>query len=623
MTKPQTQSREKFLHRLETDIVIFDGGMGTSIYSKGVYFNDCFDNLNLSDPGLILDIHKEYIEAGSEAIETNTFGANRIMLGEFNLGDQAYKINYEGAKIAREAGGESIFVAGSVGPLGIKIEPWGETSVDEAKDIFKEQIEGLYEGGVDCFILETFSDLNEIHQAIRACKEVCDLPIIAQMSIDQDGASLYGTPPAVYTKRLDEWGADVIGLNCSVGPARMLDTIEIMSKLTNKKLAAQPNAGMPRNVKGRNFYLCSPEYISRYAKHFIQIGVRIIGGCCGTTPEMIRSIASLVRAFSPSRWSGPGLSKPSMEVIESVEVQPIPLAEKSNFGHKLAKKEFVSSVELNPPKGWDLKRTLVRARTLHEAGVDAINIPDGPRASARMSPMAMAVRLEQEVGIETILHYCCRDRNLLGMQSDLLGAAGLGLKNILLITGDPPKLGDYPHATAVYDVDSIGLTNLVYRLNHGLDLGGNKIGGPTSYLIGVGANPGAPDLDFEIHRFKWKVDAGAEYCITQPVFDVNLLENFLDRLEKEKVHIPVVAGIWPLASLRNAEFLKYEVPGVVVPDKVMQRMDEAEKKGNAGEEGVLIAQEALNKMRSLIEGVQVSAPFGKVKIALKVISVLG
>ncbi|RME76884.1 MAG: bifunctional homocysteine S-methyltransferase/methylenetetrahydrofolate reductase, partial [Planctomycetota bacterium] len=445
LSRTETEKRTNFLQRLEKDIIIFDGGMGTSIYTKGIYINRCFDHLNLTDSDMILEIHREYIEAGAEAIETNTFGANRIQLGEFNLADKVYEINYEGAKIAREAGGEHIFVAGAIGPLGIKIEPWGEMSVEEAREIFREQVEALYKGGVDCFILETFSDLNEIHQAILAVKEVCSLPIIAQMTIDRDGSSLYGTPPEVYTKRLDEWGADVIGLNCSVGPASMLDTIEKMMKLTSKKLSAQPNAGMPRNVKGRNFYLCSPEYMGKYAKYFIQRGVRIVGGCCGTTPEMIQAIANAVRAYSPTRPRAQVLS-PSQSMMDSVEVKPVPQEDKSNFARKISQKEFVTSVELNPPKGFGLERTLKRAKLLKEGGVDAINIPDGPRATARMSPMAMAVRIEQEVGMETVLHYCCRDRNLLGMQSDLLGAAALGLRNILVITGDPPKLGDYPNA---------------------------------------------------------------------------------------------------------------------------------------------------------------------------------
>ena len=493
--------------------------------------------------------------------------------------------------------------------------------MDEAKEIFKEQAIALLEGGVDCFVLETFSDLNEIRQAIRAIKEICDLPIIAQMTIDQDGTSFYGTPPEIYTKRLDEWGADVIGLNCGVGPASMLDAIEVMAKITSKKLSAQPNAGMPRNVKGRNFYLCSPEYMGKYAKYFIQRGVRIVGGCCGTTPEMIRAIANTVRAHSPGRLKIRP-SKASVKVIESSAVKPVPKEEKSRFAKKICRGEFVTTVELNPPKGWGLERTLRRAQILKEGGVDAINIPDGPRATARMSPMAMAVRIEQEVGIETILHYCCRDRNLLGMQADLLGAAALGLRNILLITGDPPKLGDYPNATAVYDVDSIGLTNLVYRLNHGLDLGGNRIGTPTAFFIGVGANPGAVDLEHELHRFMWKVDAGAEFAITQPVFDIEILENFLEELEKRKLRIPIVAGIWPLASYRNAEFLRNEVPGIVVPDEVMRRMEEAEKKGKAGEEGIRIAQEALLRVKDLVEGVQVSAPFGRAKSALKVLEVL-
>lgn len=620
MANIQIKSKKSFLDHLGRNILIFDGGMGTSIYSKGVYINRCFDELNLSEPEMIEEIHREYILAGAEAVETNTFGANGIKLEKFGLGDKVYEINYRGAQIARQAARGECFVVGSIGPLGIKIEPWGEMSVDEAKEIFAQQAKGLLDGGVDCFILETFGDLNEIHQAIRGVREVCSLPVIASMTITEDCTSLYGTPPEVFAKRLEEWGADVIGVNCSVGPASMLEAIERMSRITERWLSAQPNAGMPRNVSDRNIYLCSPEYMGKYAKYFLQRGVRIVGGCCGTTPEMVRAIRNAVRAYSPSHSRVQVELVAQAEVVEQCEVTPVPQAEKSRFGAKIARGEFVTSVELNPPRGCDPGRILRKAELLKEGGVDAINIPDGPRATARMSPMAISVLIEQRVGIETILHYCCRDRNLLGMQSDLLGATALGLKNILIITGDPPKLGDYPQATAVFDVDSIGLTNLVYRLNHGMDLGGNKIGKPTRYLIGVGVNPGAHDLDLEIHRFEWKVDAGAEFAITQPVFDVGLLERFLSRIEH--VRIPIIAGIWPLASYRNAEFLHNEVPGVRIPEEIIRRMERAELEKRSKVEGIKIAQEALLRVRDMVEGVQVSAPFGRVKSALEVLSVL-
>jgi homocysteine S-methyltransferase len=590
--------------------------MGTQIYAKGIYFNRCFDELNVSMPALIKDIHREYVQAGADIIETNTFAANRLKLAPHGFADRLAEINYKGARIAREVAGDDVYVAGSVGPLGIKIEPWGPTSVDEAKDFFMEPIRALLDGGVDLLIMETFGDLNEIHQAIRAAREIAGdgIPIVAQMALEDDGNSLYGTTPEVFTKRLDEWGADVIGCNCNVGPQVMLECVERMAKATEKKLSAQPNAGKPRNVEGRNIYLCSPEYMAEYAKRFILTGARAVGGCCGTTPAHIKAIVRAVRALEPHRKRAQ-ITVP-MEVSEEVEV--IPKEKKSNLARKITDGGFVTSVELTPPRGCDPAKIVKAARAVQARGVDVINIPDGPRASARMSAQSLACLLERDAGIETVLHYTCRDRNLLGMQSDLLGAYAMGLKNILLITGDPPKLGTYPDATAVFDVDSIGLTNMVTHLNHGLDLGGNKIGKPTGFFVGVGANPGAINLDYEIGRFEWKVDAGAEFAITQPVFDITLLENFLKRIEH--VRIPILAGIWPLQSLRNAEFMNNEVPGASVPPDIMARIRRAEEAGRAREEGTDIAREVVERIRPLVEGVQVSAPFGRYKTALAVIA---
>jgi len=609
--------RKPFRDYLTDNLVVFDGAMGTELYARGIFINRCFDELNLSNPDLVKDVHRAYRKAGADVLETNTFGANPIKLNAFGFAEKAREINRAGALLARDVAGEDGYVAGSIGPLGIKIEPWGPTSTDEARAAFLEQARGLVDGGVDLFSIETMSDLNEMHQAILAIRSLCDLPIVAQMTLEEDGTSLYGTEPEVFASRLDAWGADVVGVNCSVGPHAMLAALERIARATEKPLVAQPNAGTPRNVDGRNLYLCSPEYMGTYAKRFIVAGAKIVGGCCGTTPDHIRSIVKSVRMLRPSQRH--------VEIFvpseQRLDVEPIPRREKSLVSREIADGAFVTLVELNPPKGISAAKVLDSGRILKEKKVDAVNVPDGARAAARMGAMFLAIMMEQQAGIESILHYCCRDRNLIGMQGDLLGMYAVGLRNILIITGDPPKLGDYPDATAVFDVDAIGLTNMVTRLNHGLDLGGSPIGKPTGYHVGVGANPGAVDMDFELKRFKYKVEAGAEFAITQPVFDTAQLKSFLGAVKDHQ--IPIIAGIWPLASLRNAEFMRNEVPGVVVPDAVMERMQRAEAEGKAKEEGTAIARETLEEVRALVQGVQVSAPFGKVQGALDVLSVVG
>ncbi len=623
ITNYQKQMKN-FREILEDDSVyVFDGAVGTRFYDKGVYINKSYDELNLTAPDLVREVHEEYVKAGADIIETNSFGATRHKLQQYGLENNLHEINLKAAKIARQAAGEKAFVAGAIGPLDLRIEPYGPTSFDEAKEMFSEQISALLEGGVDLFILETFSDLAEIQQAIRAVKLLCDLPIIAQIQIQTNGKTIFGATSDVFTKRLDEWGADVIGLNCGVGPTHILSGLEEMRKLTDKKLSAQPNAGLPRDVQGRQFYMCSPEYMSKFAKRFIKAGAKFIGGCCGTTPKHIKLMVDSVRAISPRKVQ---ISvKESATVNENkkvVEVEPVSPLERSNWSRKIAQGEFVTSVEVLPPKGVTAERTLNSIELLKEAGVDAVNIPDGPRAQTRMSAQATAILVEQKVGIESVLHYCCRDRNLLGMMSDLLGAAALGLHNLLIITGDPPKMGPYPDATAVFDIDSIGLTNMVNKLNHGLDLGNNPIGTPTAFSIGVGVNPGAINLDEEIRRFEWKVEAGAEYAITQPVYDTEQLHVFLDRISH--VRIPIVAGIFPLVSSRNAEFMHNEVPGVRVTQDILDRMRTASDKSkeHAREEGLAIARESLEEIKDIIQGVQVSAPFGKVKYALQVFDVL-
>ncbi|MEP6945630.1 MAG: bifunctional homocysteine S-methyltransferase/methylenetetrahydrofolate reductase [Acidobacteriota bacterium] len=604
-------------------VFVFDGAMGTRLYDKGVYINRSYDELNIAAPDLVRDVHAEYVAAGADIIETNTFGATRHKLQPYGLESKLREINIAAATLAREAAGEKVYVAGAIGPLGLRLEPFGPTSFEEARAMYREQASALIEGGVDLFVLETFSELPLIEQAIRAVQELSDLPIVAQMTIQMDGKTLYGDLPEHFTQKLDELGVDVIGLNCGMGPTHILHALEHMREVTSKPLSAQPNAGLPRDVQGRQFYMGSPEYMATFAKRFVQGGAMFVGGCCGTTPTHIKLISDAIRSISPRQLH----AQPKHHEISVLELKPedvkvVDPVDRSRWSAKIARGEFVTSVEVLPPKGCDADATLDSIRLLKEAGVDGVNIPDGPRAQTRMSAQATAVLVEREIGIEAVLHYCCRDRNLLGMMSDLLGAAALGLHNLLLITGDPPKMGPYPDATAVFDIDAIGLTNMVNKLNHGLDLGNNPIGKPTAFSIGVGVNPGAVNLDEEIRRFEWKVEAGAEYAITQPVFDTAQLRVFLDRISHVK--IPIVAGIWPLVSYRNAEFMHNEVPGVNVTPDILERMRIASDKGkeDAREEGILIARESLLEVRDVIAGVQVSAPFNNVKYALQVFEAL-
>ncbi len=615
---------KNFRDLIDSDSVyVFDGAVGTRLYDKGIYINRSYDELNLIAPDLVREVHEEYVKAGAEIIETNSFGATRHKLRSYGLDGRLREINVAAARIAREAAGDRAYVAGAVGPLGLRIEPFGPTSFDEAKEMFKEQVEGLLEGGVDLFVLETFSELSVIEQAICAVQELCDLPIVAQMTIQMDGKTTFGDTPKSFTAELDKLEVDVIGLNCGMGPNHVLTALEAMRTVTEKRLSAQPNAGLPRDVQGRQFYMGSPEYMATFAKRFVQAGAKFVGGCCGTTPTHIKLIADAIRSISPRQAQVFVRSKPAeVRDLTPLDITVVSAEERSNWSRKVARGEFVTSVEVLPPKGCDAEKTLESIALLKTAGVDAVNIPDGPRAQTRMSAQATAVLVEREIGIEAVLHYCCRDRNLLGMMSDLLGAAALGLHNLLIITGDPPKMGPYPDATAVFDIDAIGLTNMVNKLNHGLDLGNNSIGRPTAFSIGVGVNPGAVNLEEEIRRFEWKVEAGAEYAITQPVFDTEQLRSFLKKIEHVK--IPIVAGIWPLVSFRNAEFLHNEVPGVNVTPEILERMRAASDRGKeeAREEGIKIARESLLAVRDIIAGVQVSAPFGNVKYALQVFDVL-
>jgi methionine synthase I (cobalamin-dependent)/5,10-methylenetetrahydrofolate reductase len=605
--------------------ILCDGAMGTTLYARGVFINRCYDELNISQPDLVRSVHEEYLQAGAELIETNTFGANSFRLLRYGFQDQVFAINQAGARLARQAAEQlndkqagKAWVAGSIGPLGIHLEPLGKTSLDEARAAFAEQIRGLAAGGpgvgVDLLVIETIVALNEAEQAIAAAREVAPhLPVLAMITVDEDANCLDGSSPEVAASRLTAWGADAIGVNCSAGPATILTALERLAAATSLPLAAMPNAGMPRAVDGRNIYLCSPEYMASFARKFLKTGAQFIGGCCGTTPNHIRAMKSALRAAEAQKVAHTVTSR---EPIVT-ETPPPPIEQRSHIGRLIHEGEFITMVEIVPPRGIDASKELDGAALMVTRGIHAINVPDSPRASARMSAQSLCIQIQQKTGIETILHYTCRDRNVLSIQSDLLGASSIGLKNILCLTGDPPKLGNYPDATAVFDVDAIGLVNIVNRLNHGLDIGGNPIGASTGFTIACAANPGVPDIDNEIRRFAYKVEAGAEYTITQPVFDLRILETFLKRIEGFR--IPVVAGIWPLASLRNAEFMKNDLR-VSVPDSILLRMQKASTPELARAEGVRIAQEMLTAVRSMVQGVQVSAPFGRYALAADVIA---
>lgn len=610
---------QDFKEFVKNNIVIFDGAMGTRLYDKGVFINRVFDELNLSQPALVKEIHKEYLDAGAMVLETNSFGANRFKLAPHGLADKLEAINFQAAKIAKEIAGDNAYVCGSIGPLGARIEPMGKITADEAEKAFTEQASALLAGGVDLLAFETFVDINELEIAVKAARKLTDKPIIASMTIGEDFCTIYGTNLETISSKLNNSGADIIGLNCSVGPKIMFDAMEKLRELTNLPLIAQPNAGLPRMVENRTIYLCNPEYFGEYAKRFIQIGVRILGGCCGTTPDHIKWIANASRANTTG-------GKASIIKILEVEEQDaegivvVPTEEKSTLGKKIHDGKFVIEAELTPPKGCDPTKAVEKAKQLKECGVDVVNLPDGPRASARLSSFALAVLIEREANLETVLHFCCRDRNILGLQSDLMGAYALGIHNVLAITGDPPKVGNYPQAAAVFDIDSIGLVNIIHRLNHGRDLGNNLIGKPTGILCGVGANPGAIDLDLEVKRFEMKVKAGAEFAVTQPVYDPELLKNFLKRIEH--CRIPVIAGIWPLVSLKNAEFMNNEVPGASVPDHIMEKMRKADTLDAQREVGIQAAREALLGVKDFVQGVQVSVPLGRVDCFKQVIEVL-
>jgi homocysteine S-methyltransferase len=610
-----------FLTALDDRVLVCDGAMGTMLYAKGVFINRCFESLNQTQPELVVDVHSDYLKAGADVIETNTFGANRLKLRGFGLGDQVREINLAGAQLARRAVEQSdceAYVAGAIGPLGVRVEPWGKTGIDEAEAMFRDQAQALFDGKVDLFILETFRDLNEIGAAIAAVRSVCDLPIVAQVTTEEDGLTLDGAPPEQFAPELIKRGASVVGVNCSVGPAPMLETVERISDIVDVWLSAQPNAGKPRDIEGRNLYLCSPEYMASYARRFIAAGVRLVGGCCGTTPEHIRQIALAAKSMAPGIARGAGDVKVSVSSQPNAK-PPVARESKSALAKKLVNGGFIRAIELMPPRGHAPSSALEGAARLAKRGVDVVTIPDGPRNGARMSALSMAVLVQQHAAVEALLTYSCRDRNLLGIQSDLLGAHAMGVRNVLGITGDVRSLGDIPDATAVFDVDSIGLTNVINRLNHGLDIGGQSLGEPTSFHAGVMVNP-SRDLDQELRRLEFKVEAGAEFAVTRPVFDVAAYERFLKRVES--LGVPIIVGIWPFESALNAEFMANEVPGVTVPDQLVERMRKTTSAEAAAAEGVLVAREIVTAIKGMAAGVQISTPSGRLDAALDVLDVV-
>jgi methionine synthase / methylenetetrahydrofolate reductase (NADH) len=601
-----------FLTALDSRVLVCDGAMGTLLYAQGVFINRCFDALNLTDPSRVSAVHDEYVRAGADVIETNTFGANRIKLRSFGLADQMREINRAGAQLARKAAGKTVYVAGAIGPLGLRIEPWGKTAADEAEAYFREQAEALVEGGVDLLMLETFRDLNEIVAAIAAVKSSCALPIVAQMTIEDEGNSLDGTPPEQFVPALQAAGADVIGINCSIGPAHMLEALERMAGLTPARLSAQPNAGRPRDIEGRTLYLTSPEYMASYARRFASARVRLVGGCCGTTPEHITQIKAALTSGSTARTPVAATTPAQAAPV----VTTIPRAEKSYLANALARHRWVTIVELVPPRGHSSEEAIEQARAARVKGVDAVLIPDG-QTGPRLSALSLAVLIQQRTGIETVLQCSARDRSLLDLQSDLLGAHAMGVRNVVLVTGDVPLVGDYSDATAVVDVDSIGLLNAVSRFNHGTDVGGQSIGQPTAFNIGVTLNPGAEDLDREMRRFEYKLEAGADFVVTRPVFDPRSFDRVAKQLEDAK--LPVLLGLRPLDSVLDAEWMANEMPGSQVPDGVLDRMRRAQSPEAAAAEGIAIARDLYAGLKGRVQGVLVTALPGRIDRALDIL----
>jgi len=608
---------DKLKRALDAGLVIFDGAMGTEIYRRNFFVNASYEELNLSRPDVIREIHRAYFEAGAEVLTTNTFNANSRSLGRFGFADRTAEINRAGVALAREAAGDKALVAASVGPVAAATDPADRRT---AAELISEQLDA--HGDADFVIFESIRHLPDLKAALAAMREHPELPYVVSFALTAEEIGTPADPLEGFLAAVRGAAAHpptAIGLNCGGGPEAVLAGLEELMPLASRQqrwwlpVIVQPNAGAPRTVDGRTLYLTSDEYFSTYARRYAQLGAAAIGGCCGITPE---HIAELVRSVKPITDSE---RRKLPEVAVKELPPPAPLAERSALGAKFAAGEFVTEVELTLPRGFDLTRTLAAARRCREAGVDVVNLPDGPRASARISPLAAAIAIERETGMATLPHCCTRDRSLIGLQAELLGYAGSGIRNLLFITGDPPKLGDYPFSTGVFDTDAIGLVRLQDRMNRGVDLGGNPLSAPTSVVIGVGADPSAIDPEREYRRLVEKVEAGADFIVTQPVFDAEALFAFLDRIAWLKK--PLVAGIWPFASMRNAEFMHSEVPGVKVPEAVMEEMRRAGDDREAQREaGVAIARRLAAEVRSRVQGIQVSAPFGNVELALKVLA---
>jgi len=597
-----------------------DGAIATELYDHGVFVNRSYDELCVSNPKLVQKVHNAYRKAGAELLTTNTFGANRLRLRPYGMEERVEEITRAGVKLARAAAGDSAWVAGSIGPTGQKLTPLGKLAPGKAYSVFLEQAKAMASEGVDAFLLETFSNLNELWQAFRAVKSVAKgTPIIACLSFhhDLDGTQASGPKPEDAARTISNWGADVIGVNCSNGPKNVLQVVERMRAVTKTPIAASPNAGLPQVVDGRSIYMAAPEYMAEYARRFVLKGAMLVGGCCGTTPDTIQQMRSFVKSVAPTIAHEPIKSSANNSPIPA---EPVPIKERSDFAKKLYSDKFCISVELDPPRGLDPSKSLAGARFLQESGIDVVNIADGPRAVARMGPGAMANLVHKECGMESVVHVCCRDRNILGLQMDLIGAHALGQHNILAVTGDPPKMGSYPDATAVFDIDSIGLIHFIQSLNRGLDFSGREMGEKTSFFVGAGCNPAHVDLDLEVERFGRKVEAGAEFFFSQPIYDPEVLFAFLEKT-KQFDSVPFMVGILPLASHKNAEFLHNEVPGMAVPLEIRERLRKAATRKEQRKIGVEIARDTLIMAREhpRIKGAYIYPPFGSYKAVMKVV----
>lgn len=600
-----------FAERLRQGVLVADGAMGTMLYNRGVPFDQPFELVNLTQRDLVVNVHVEYIRAGAELVETNTFGGNRIKLGAKGLADRVRELNRAGAKLAKEArdvAGLPVFVAGSVGPLGKPLKPFGILSPEEAYDAFQEQVEALVEGGVDLILLETFSDLEELKLAVRAAREATDLPVVAQMTFDEEGRTLRGHTPAEVVRDLEPLGVAAVGANCSVGPLPMVDVVSAMVQVASVPVTAMPNAGYPARVEGRYVYSTPPKYFAEHARRMAELGARVVGGCCGTTPEHIAAVAEAVRDLRPRR---------EPRVVVTLHRRPeLPRAAESRteLSRRLGQ-QFVISVEVDPPKGTDPTKDLLGARLVKERGADAVNVGDSPLGRVRMSAAALCVLIQQHVGIETIIHFTTRDRNLMALQADLIGLHALGVRNVLALTGDPPRAGDYPAATAVYDTDSVGLVRILKRLNEGVDLAGKPIGQPTSFCVGVAFDLHPDTLDREMRRLDQKVEAGADFIMTQPIFEPETLDHYLRRVGTPP--LPMLVGVLPLQSSRHAEFLHHEVPGIHIPEWVRERMARA---GNQGkEEGLRLAAELLEAIADRVHGVYLMPSFGRYEVVAELV----